>query len=493
MSAPGQTDRGKRHVAHTNCSPYNQLLFIRYAAAESRSRQALDRVIRTAPHAMTKESVTLDVTSLDAAIDAAASEYARRNPKSSLQYQRATQVMPGGNTRSVLFYTPFPLAIARGEGCRLWDVDGHEYVDFIAEFTAGIYGHSNPVIRHAIDGALDSGINLSGHNLLESKLARLICDRFPSVDAVRFTNSGTEANLIAISAAKVHTGRSKIILFKGGYHGGVLTFAKGNNPVNVPHEFLLAEYNDLASVQSLFDAHPGEIAAVIAEPMQGASGCIVGNEEFLLGLRALTTRYGALLVFDEVMTSRLSPGGLQEKLGVHADLTTLGKYIGGGMSFGAFGGRASIMEQFDPRNPDATPHAGTFNNNVLTMAAGAAGLSELYTPVVATQLNAVGDKLRNRLNAICQEHGVPLQFIGTGSLMNLQAGTHEIQSVSDLLPIGNRIKDLFFFHMVEHGIYLARRGFIVLSMPITEAEINRLVDAFEAFVVRYAGVLAQTA
>ncbi|KVG23689.1 aspartate aminotransferase family protein [Burkholderia ubonensis] len=442
---------------------------------------------------MTQDLTIHGTVSLDEAIDVAAKQFAGNNPKSELQYMRATQVMPGGNTRSVLFYTPFPLAIARGEGCRLWDVDGHEYIDYIAEFTAGIYGHSNPVIRRAIDGALDSGINLSGHNLLESKLARLICDRFPTVDVVRFTNSGTEANLMAISAAKLHTGRSKIILFKGGYHGGVLTFAKGNNPVNVPHEFLLADYNDLASVRALFEAHPGDVAAVVAEPMQGASGCIVGQRDFLAGLRELTSEYGSLLIFDEVMTSRLSPGGLQEQLGIHADLTTLGKYIGGGMSFGAFGGREFVMGQFDPRNPDATPHAGTFNNNVLTMAAGAAGLSELYTPEVARELNERGDRLRERLNAICTERDTPLQFIGTGSLLNLQAGTHEIRSVEDLLPIGNKIKDLFFFHMVEHGIYLARRGFVVLSMPITDAEIERFVDAFIAFVERYQTVLALTA
>ena len=438
---------------------------------------------------MTQDPIKLDPAPIAEAVAKAAEVYAQRNPRSASQYEQAARVMPGGNTRSVLYYSPFPLAIARGDGCRLWDVDSHEYIDFIAEFTAGIYGHSNPVIRQAIDGALDGGINLSGHNLLESKLARLICDRFPSVDIVRFTNSGTEANLMAIAAAKVHTGRSKIILFSGGYHGGVLTFAKGNSPVNVPHDFLIARYNDLESVRVLFESHEGEVAAVIAEPMQGASGCITADEQFLAGLRKLTSGNGALLIFDEVMTSRLSPGGLQEKLGIHADLTTLGKYIGGGMSFGAFGGRAAIMDQFDPRNPDATPHAGTFNNNVLTMAAGAAGLSELYTPAVATELNARGEWLRARLNSMCEVKDVALQFIGTGSLMNLQAGTHEIRSVEDLLPVGNILKDLFFFHMAEHGIYLARRGFIVLSMPVGTEEIERFIAVFGRFLERYADIL----
>lgn len=439
---------------------------------------------------MTHEPIKLDVASIADAVAAAAAGYAQRNPKSELQFQRATQVMPGGNTRSVLFYAPFPLAIARGEGCRLWDADGHEYLDFIAEFTAGIFGHSNPVIRRAIDRALDGGINLSGHNLLESDLAKLICDRFPSLDVVRFTNSGTEANLMAISAAKVHTRRSKIMVFNGGYHGGVLTFAKGANPVNVPHDYLIADYNDLSSVQTLFQAHPDGVAAVVVEPMQGAGGCIAGQTAFLAGLRELTTRHGALLIFDEVMTSRLAPGGLQEKLGIHADLTTLGKYIGGGMSFGAFGGRESIMKQFDPRNADATPHAGTFNNNVLTMAAGAAGLSELYTPDVAVALNARGEAFRERLNTMCRDRQVALQFTGLGSLMNLQAGTHPIRSARDLLSIGNAVKDLFFFHMVENGIYLARRGLVVLSMPIGQAEIDRFVEAFGGFLERYASLLS---
>jgi len=435
-----------------------------------------------------KDSFTFPT--LAEAINRAVERYTGSNPQSARQYERAAQVMPGGNTRSVLFYGPFPLAIARGEGCRLWDADGHEYIDFIAEFTAGLYGHSNPVIREAIDRALDAGINLGGHNLLESELARLICDRFPAVDAVRFTNSGTEANLMAISAARVHTRRDKVIVFAGGYHGGVLTFAKGNSPVNVSHDVLIANYNDLASVQELFEAHPDEVAAVVVEPMQGAAACICGERDFLAGLRALASKYGALLIFDEVMSSRLAPGGLQEALGIRPDLTTLGKYIGGGVSFGAFGGRVSIMDQFDPRKPGATPHAGTFNNNVLSMAAGAAGLSRLYTADVAREMNARGDRFREQLNAICVERNVPLQFIGRGSLMNLQAGRHAIRSVKDLLPEGNSVKDLFFFHMIEHGIYLARRGFIVLSMPITEQEIGRLLSAFDTFVERYAGVLA---
>jgi glutamate-1-semialdehyde 2,1-aminomutase len=415
--------------------------------------------------------------------------YTRRNPASQAQFDKALAVMPGGNTRSVLFYEPFPLAIRRGEGCRLWDADGHEYLDFLAEFTAGIYGHSNPVIRAAIDKALDNGINLSGHNLLESELARLICERIPSIERLRFTNSGTEANLLAIAAAKVHTGRSKVIVFEGAYHGGLLTFVGGNAAVNVPHEFILAPYNDIESFTRMFEAHAPDVAAVLVEPMQGAGGCIPAADEFIAALRDATAAAGALLIFDEVMTSRLAAGGRQSQLGVRPDLTTVGKYIGGGMSFGAFGGRGDIMALFDPRRSGGLSHAGTFNNNVITMAAGIAGLGTLYTPQQAVILNARGDVMRTRLNTICRDRRVALQFTGLGSLMNLHATDAPIRSMADLRRSDQRIKDLFFFFMLEQGFYVARRGFIVLSLPIEDVHVERFINSFEAFVDAHARLL----
>ena len=419
---------------------------------------------------------------LDATVAQYADSYARRNPASQAQFDKALAVMPGGNTRSVLFYEPFPLAIKRGEGCRLWDADGHEYLDFLAEFTAGIYGHSNPVIRAAIDKALDDGINLSGHNLLESELARLICERFPSMERLRFTNSGTEANLLAIAAAKAHTGRSKVVVFDGAYHGGLLTFVGGNAAVNVPHEFILAPYNDIEGFIRLFEAHAPDVAAVLVEPMQGAGGCIPATDEFIAVLRDATAAAGALLIFDEVMTSRLAAGGRQSQLGVKPDLTTVGKYIGGGMSFGAFGGRGDIMALFDPRRRGGLSHAGTFNNNVITMAAGIAGLGTLYTPPQAIALNARGDAMRTRLNTICRDRRLALQFTGLGSLMNLHATDAPIHSTADLRQSDQRIKDLFFFFMLEQGLYVARRGFIVLSLPIEDMHVDRFIVSFDAFV-----------
>ena len=411
--------------------------------------------------------------------------YVTRNPESQSRYQSATDVMPGGNTRSVLYYEPFPLAIARGEGASLWDADGHEYTDFLGEFSAGLYGHSHPVIRDAVINALHGGINLTGHNLLEAQLAQLVTTRIPSVQRLRFTNSGTEANLLAIAAAKRFTGRQKILVFKGGYHGGVLTFATGHSPINVPHDFVLGTYNDQAGTAALVAEHAKDLAAILVEPMQGAGGCIVGHPAFLEDLRRLATEAGALLVFDEVMTSRLAPGGRQTVLGITPDLTTLGKYIGGGMSFGAFGGRQDVMGLFDPRTQGHMGHAGTFNNNVLSMSAGIAGLSRIYTPEVAVAFNARGDALRERLNATSRAHGSTLQFTGLGTLMNLHATPGEIRHSDDIPASGQIVKDLFFFHMLAHGFYVARRGFIVLSLPLTDDDLARFHGAFAAFVDHY--------
>jgi glutamate-1-semialdehyde 2,1-aminomutase len=415
--------------------------------------------------------------------------YIARHPTSAAVHARATSVMPGGNMRSVLFYDPFPLAIARGAGARLWDADGHEYLDFIGEFTAGLYGHSHPVIRQAIEEALDGGLNLSGHNLLEARLARLVTERFPTIEQVRFTNSGTEANLMAIAAAKHHTGRRKVLVFRGAYHGGVLSFADGPSPVNVPHEFVLARYNDLDDAAALARQHAHDLAAILVEPMQGAAGCIVGRPAFLHGLRTLADQTGALLIFDEVMTSRLAPGGRQQALRIRPDLTTLGKYIGGGLSFGAFGGRRDVMALFDPRTPGHLGHAGTFNNNVLSMAAGIAGLGRVYTPEVSVALNARGDRLRERLNTVCRDGGVALQFSGLGSLMSLHPTALEIERGEDLPADGQAVRDLFFFAMLEQGFYLARRGFVVLSLPLTDDDLDRFAAAVARFVAAYAAVL----
>jgi glutamate-1-semialdehyde 2,1-aminomutase len=434
-------------------------------------------------------TATLSNTTMAAALADAKAAFVAANPESRAHFEAAARVMPGGNTRTVLFYDPFPLCIARGEGARLWDVDGHAYLDFLGEFTAGIFGHSNPHIRAAIDAALDAGINLSGHNTLEAELAAIVCQRFPSIEQVRFTNSGTEANLLALAAAIVHTGRKKVLVFDCAYHGGVLSFGHGSAPVNVPHDYLMAPYNDLARTEEIIRRHGDAIAAILVEPMLGAGGCIAAEPAFLAGLRAAASRHGIVLIFDEVMTSRLSPGGRQSDLGIAPDMTTLGKYIGGGSSFGAFGGRAEIKRRFDPREPGALSHAGTFNNNVISMAAGIAGMTKVLTPEAIRALNARGDALRDALNTMFRRRGAKLAATGLGSIVGLHGTDRPVRSPGDAAAADPAIKDLVFFDLVTRGFYIARRGFMALSLPLTDADTAGLVAALDDIVASRGALL----
>jgi glutamate-1-semialdehyde 2,1-aminomutase len=422
-------------------------------------------------------SAFLRNATIDDALAEARETYARRRPESLARHRDAAEVMPGGNTRSVLFHGPFPFQVLRGEGCRITDADGLSYVNLAGEYTAGLFGHSDPTIRAAVTQALEGGLNLTAHNAYEARFARLVCDRFPAIAQVRFTNSGTEANLMALACATIATGRRTILGFQGGYHGGLLTFSPGAARVNVPHRVVLAPYNDLDAARRLAREHAADLAAIILEPMMGSAGCIPADQGFLEGLRALADETGACLVFDEVMTSRLAPGGLQEATGVTPDLVSLGKYVGGGMSFGAFGGRAELMAMFDPRRPDAVPHAGTFNNNVLTMSAGIAALSALYTPEVARAHNARGDALRESLNALSAAHAVPVIWTGRGSMMCLHVARQAPRHAAEAGATHQGLKELLFLDLLERGFYVARRGMVALSLVVGDAELAAFRDA----------------
>jgi len=423
-----------------------------------------------------------ETNSLDAELDLARDLYIRNRPQSSAAFNLSANFMPGGNTRTVLFHSPFPLRIVSGAGCRITDADGLEYVNLLGEYTAGLFGHNHPVIRQAIEDALDQGLNLSGHNPDEIKLAELVCARFPSIDKVRFTNSGTEANLLAISSACYLTKRKKVLVFEGGYHGGLLYFKDGGMPINAPFEYVVASFNDLASTAEQIQKHADDIACILVEPMQGASGCIPASIAFLELLREQSSKIGAILIFDEVMTSRLSNQGAQGLFNVIPDMTTLGKYIGGGMTFGAFGGSEAIMQIFDPRRADAIPHAGTFNNNSLTMAAGVAAMGKVLTDELLNQLNSRGDQLQIDLNKIAREHGTCIQFTGLGSLLGMHTTPSPIQSTADLKDSDDRILELIFLDLLERGYYIARRGFIALMLPVGDAEIEGFRNAFSAVV-----------
>lgn len=422
------------------------------------------------------------VTALDDAVADARRRFAERRPRSAALHERATAVMPGGNTRSVLFHRPFPLRIERATGATIVDADGIEYLDLLGDYTAGLLGHSAAPIQAAIADAADGGLSIGAHGRREIELAELVCSRFPAIESVRFTNSGTEANLMAVALARVATGRSAIVVFDGAYHGGLLSFGGGGSPLNVPYPFHVATYNDLESVRAVFTEHGADVAAVLVEPMLGSGGCLPAADGFLAGLSRLAAEHGALLIVDEVMTSRLSPTGAADAAGVRPDLMTLGKYLGGGLSFGAFGGAAEVMGRFDPTRADALAHAGTFNNNVLSMAAGVAALTEVFPPERALEHNRRGDELRRRLNEICAERGVAVHVTGQGSVMNVHPLAGPLTSVADLARADDRRRELLFLDLLDAGVYIARRGFIALSLALTDADLDRFVDAVDGVV-----------
>jgi glutamate-1-semialdehyde 2,1-aminomutase len=244
---------------------------------------------------------------------------------------------------------------------------------------------------------------------------------------------------------------------------------------------VFGRYNDLDGTLARIERHAGDLAAIVIEPMMGAGGCIAAVPQFLQGLRDAATRHGIILIFDEVMTSRLSPGGLQATLGITPDMTTFGKYLGGGMSFGAFGGRKEIMRRFDPSQPDALPHSGTYNNNVLSMAAGVAGLSAVFTPDVANALTETGEQLKARLNALGERHGVPIQVTGVGSILCAHFQHEPIRQPQDTEHTPAAARALFHLEMLARGFYTARRGFIALSLPLTNDDYDAFVDAFDDF------------
>ncbi len=427
---------------------------------------------------------------LEDTLDQERQTFASRRPKSFAMHEDALEVMPGGNTRTVLYHGPFPIRIERGVGSTLIDIDGNEMLNLVGEYTAGLFGADHPQIRAAVVRALEGGINLGAHNRLEPGFARAVCERFPAIEMVRFTNSGTEANLMAITAARAFTGRSKVMAFVGGYHGGVLMMKPGIKTL-APFPWVMATYNDTEEAVSLIREHADDLAAVILEPMMGGGGCVAADTDFLRALRDACTAAGAMLIFDEVMTSRLGPNGLGALHGVTADLMTLGKWVGGGMSFGAFGGRADIMDQFDPRKDGALAHAGTFQNNVLTMAAGTVALNEIYTPPVAEMLTQRGDTLRDRLNAVTIRADVPVTVTGIGSLLNIHPSARAPRTGTDTAAHDVRLAELIFLGMMNRGIYIAPRGFVALSLAVGDDDLTDTEAAFADVLEEHGDVIRQ--
>lgn len=428
--------------------------------------------------------------SLEGDIAEAHEAYSARRPISAAMHARALDVMPAGNTRANLAYRPFPTAMTRGEDCRLWDVDGHLYLDLCGEYTAGLFGHSERRIHTALSGAMERGLSLASVGQAEQDLAHLLCARFPALQMVRFTNSGTEANLLAITAARAFTGRESILVFRGGYHGSVLTFpVAGPSAITAPFPVVFGDYNDTEGTVATLRAHSDALAAVILEPMVGGGGCIPARPDFVAALTETARALGILVIFDEVMTSRMAGGGQQARLGVTPDLMTLGKYVAGGMSFGAFGGRRDVMAQFAA----TLPHAGTFNNNVMSMAAGNVAMGEVFTPPVAEAFFTFGEDMRTRLNEVCRQAGAVMQFTGLGSMAAPHFRTGPIDRPYRPASHEDGLRELFFFDMLEAGIYLARRGMVALSLPTQPRDVDRFVAAVAAFAERRAPWLVAAA
>ena len=413
--------------------------------------------------------------------------YLARTPASLALYTRAARVMPGGDTRTGTFHRPYPLFISRGQGARLWDADGHEYLDLLNNFTSLVHGHAHPAVVAAMARQEAHSTAHGTANGLQVELAETLCVRVPSVERVRFCNSGSEATFGALRAAKAFTGKPRIMKMAGGYHGSHDQVAVGasapfDGPVPIGlspgavSEVVLGRFNDLDYTAGLVRRHRHELAAVIVEPMLG-SGAIVADRAFLHGLRAVTAECGVLLILDEIITFRLAVGGLQQMFGVAPDLTTFGKIIGGGLPVGAFGGRADVMATYDPTRRGTISHSGTFNGNAATMAAGLATLARYDITAVAA-LNTAGDAFRTQLNGLAQASGVEAVVVGYGSLMQVHflaegPRTPEASAAGD-----KRLVTLMHLALLTRGVFMATRGLMVLSTPMTAADLDRASDRF---------------
>ncbi len=419
------------------------------------------------------------------ALDDARQRYAAANPNSREADKQAEQYMPGGNTRNVLYHEPFPLTMVGGEGAELTDLDGHRYADFVGEFSAGLFGHSDPDIKSAIHKGLDHGIAIGGSTNYERELARLLCERFPSIDQLRFCNSGTEAGLMAITTARLATGRDKVLVFNGAYHGGVLKFPTGLSRFNAPYDFVLAEYNDIEGTADLIKQHGDHLAAVIVEPILGAGGSIPGSSAFMQMLRDTTREIGAVLIFDEVKTARLGPAGVQGRIGIQPDLTTLGKIIAGGMPTGAFGGSAELMACFNPKKEGSWKHAGTFNNNVCSMSAGIAAMGKVFTPQRANEFFEYTEAYRQSLNALFIEKSVTMVCNGLGSMFAIHFSPKPLERMVVRSADAHALNALLHMELLLDGVLICSRGDLFLSLPMNDLHLDRARQALTGFIDRH--------
>lgn len=416
--------------------------------------------------------------------------------KSTQLFAEAKKYIPGGVNSPVRAFKSVggdPLFIKRGEGSKFYDVDGNEYIDYIGSWGPHLFGHNPPFIMEALKRAFENGTSFGAPTELEVKMAQLITELVPSVEMVRMVNSGTEATMSAVRAARGFTGRDKFIKFEGCYHGhadyflikagsGALTLGVPTSPgvtKGNAADTLLADYNDINSIKKLVSEYHGQIAAVIIEPIAGNMGVVSANEKFLAELREICNEEGIVLIFDEVMTGfRVAAGGAQEILGVKPDLTTFGKIIGGGLPVGAFGGKRKIMEMLSPSGP--VYQAGTLSGNPLAMAAGFAALSYIKEhPEIYVQLEKASMYLENGFKENLKSVGKNYAMNRVGSMMCMFFTENPVNDFNSALKSDTTLYGKYFHQMLNRGIYLAPAQFeaLFVSTAHTKEDLDKTIKA----------------
>jgi glutamate-1-semialdehyde 2,1-aminomutase len=400
-------------------------------------------------------------------------DYLERTPRSRELFERATRSLPGGSTRTTVYTAPYPPYIAAGRGLTVRDVDGNAYRDFLGNYTSLILGHAHPAVVAAVETQVRRGSAFGAPTETEIDLAEELRRRLPSLERLRFTNSGTEATMFAIRAARAFTGRPLVAKFEGAYHGTHDAVMAGTAGVPDAMSELMVElpWEDADGVERALVGRERDLAAIIIEPVQGAGGVRAATPRFLGFLRAFADRHGALLIFDEIIAFRIGLHGAQGILGVRPDLTTLGKIIGGGYTLAAFGGRAEVMAVFDARRAGSISHGGTFNGNPVAAAAGLATLGEL-TPEVFARLDALGERLRLHVVESIGQGGIDARIAVVGSLFQVWSG----EGVSAVATGVGGVPGLFLGLLLE-GFYVAPRGMGAIPAIATESDVDDLATA----------------
>ena len=418
--------------------------------------------------------------------------------KSEALFAEAQKYIPGGVNSPVRSFKAVggtPPFIARGKGSRVWDVDGNEYIDYLGSWGPLVLGHAHPTIVEVLKKTAEGGTSFGAPVEQEVELAKMICEGLPSVESVRLVSSGTEACMSAIRLARAFTNRDKIIKFAGCYHGhadgllvkagsGALTHGiptSAGVPESYASETLVADYNDIESVERFFEANPGGIAAIIIEPVAGNMGVVLPREGFLAALRKISQDNGALLIFDEVITGfRVGPNGAQGLYGIAPDITTMGKIIGGGLPVGAYGGRKDVMGMVAPLG--AMYQAGTLSGNPLAVSAGIATLTELQKPGAFERLDSLAQRLTDGLTKAFQAMGIPCTINRVGSMFTSFFNPGPVEGLANAEGSDTEMYGRYFHAMQEQGVYIApsqfEAGFV--SIAHTEADINATIAKAEA-------------